>query len=78
MKENISKSADRYRKFYLLLMIHFPGIKIWEVEKLNCEICQDYIENYCPGKKLKGKEVTICLWERVDRVDIEIQKSLVQ
>jgi hypothetical protein len=75
MSDDIFKCGDQ-EKFNILMNIHFP--KIVEVEKLKCEICEDFKEKYCLGKKLTGLEVVECMLERVDNVEVEIHKSLIQ
>jgi len=66
---------DDQEKFNVLMSIHFP--KIIEVEKLRCEVCQDFKERYCLGKKLIGLQVVECMLARVDNIDVEIQKSFI-
>lgn len=62
-------------KFNILMNIHFP--KIFKIEKLRCEVCQDFKEKYCPGKNLTGLHVVECMLERVDNIEVEINKSFI-
>ena len=78
MEEDIFKPDDQAERFAVLMFIHFPGITVPEVEKLKCEICQDFKEKYCVGKKLKGKEAARCMWDRSKEVEVEIIRSSIQ
>jgi hypothetical protein len=80
MDEKIFKFSDREEKFQVLMITHFPGVTVREVEKLSCEICQDFKEKYCVGKNLKAKEAARCMWDRAGEADVEVEihKTFIQ
>ena len=76
MGENILQLTDQAKRFQILMLSHFPGVTIYQIETLTCGMCQDFKKNYCLGKNLKGKDVARCMWDRAGEVEIEIIEQL--
>lgn len=72
------EEIGRFKKFYLIIKMHFPDVAAGDIDSLSCNICQDYIEKNCDGKALKGAEVLDCMIAKIDNTFIDRVKAFMQ
>ena len=72
------EEIGRFKKFYLIIKMHFPDVAAGDIDSLSCNICQDYIEKNCDGKALEGALVLDCMIAKIDKSSIDQCEAFLQ
>jgi len=65
--------VDKFKKFYLILQMHFPGVNVQNIFFLKCESCEDFKIKACEGKNLTGGQVVDCMWDKIDHMSVSME-----